>query len=76
MTSTASSLITLNGGLTVSLDALQLLLDFESRGCTVKVEEGSLLVGPKWLITNAERDRIRLHKAELLALVDYCETVQ
>ena len=75
MISTASSPITLKGGLTVSLDALQLLWSFENRGCVVKVDAGSLLVGPRALITDAERGQIREHRDELLALVAYCEVM-
>ena len=76
MISIASSLITLKGGLTVSLDTLRLLWAFEDRGCTVKRDAGDLLVGPRGLVTDDEREQIRAHRQELLALVAYCETVQ
>jgi len=42
---------------------------FEDRGCFVKVEDGSLLVGPRALVTDAERDCIREHGDELVAIV-------
>jgi hypothetical protein len=66
----------LAGGLTVSLDSLQLLWSLEDRGCVIEAEQGDLLVGPRGRVTDAERERIRALKFELLALVRYCETVQ
>jgi hypothetical protein len=76
-TAIASDIVTLKGGLTVSLDALQLLWALEHRQCVIKKgEDGLLEVGPRRLISDTECERIRVHKAELLALVTYCETVQ
>jgi hypothetical protein len=75
----ASETVTLKGGTTVSLDALQLLWSFQERGCIVRLaaDDCSMLqVGPRQLITDAERERIRELKPELLTLVSYCETVQ
>ena len=74
---TASSPITLRGGLSVSLDALRLLWDFEHRGCVVRRgDDGMLEVGPGRLLSDVDREHIRQHRDELLALVTYCETVQ
>lgn len=76
-TATASETVTLKGGLVVSLEALRLLWAFEDRGCVIrKTDDGALEVGPRRLITDAERERIGLHKAELLALVNHTETIQ
>jgi hypothetical protein len=74
---TASDTVVLKGGLCVSVDALRLLWAFENRGCVVRREEdGSLFIGPRDQITAADAARIREHRDELLALVNYCETVQ
>ena len=75
-TEIASEVLTLANGPTVSLAALRLLWAFEDRGCTVKQDAGDLLVGPRGLVTDDEREQIRAHRQELLALVTYCETVQ
>jgi hypothetical protein len=72
----ASEVLTLASGPTVSLAALRLLWAFEFRGCTVKRDDDVLLVGPRGLVTDAEREQIKTHRQELLALVAYCETVQ
>jgi hypothetical protein len=72
--STAAETVVLKGGLTVSLDALRLLWGFEDRGCIVRTLDGSTLqVGPRHLISDEERERIRQYKPELLALVNYCD---
>ena len=57
---TNSETITLKGGLTVSLEALQLLWRFEARGCVVKVTKtGTLFVGPRHQLTALDVERIR-----------------
>ncbi len=77
MPATVTETVMLKGGVLVSLDALRLLWDFEDRGCIVRRDEdGSLVVGPRRLITDADRDRIRAHRDELLHLVRYCEAIQ
>ena len=76
MTAIVTDTVTLGTGLVVSLDALRLLWEFESRKCIVRREGEALVVGPRGLITDVERDRIRQHKNELLALIDYCEALQ
>jgi len=77
MFSTASETVTLKGGAVVSLEALTLLWAMEDRGCVVRrASDGSLQVGPRRLLTDAERERIRRHKGELLMLMDCCEDVQ
>jgi hypothetical protein len=76
-TATASDFVALKGGLVVSIEALRLLWAFEHRGCTLKrAEDGSLFVGPRHQITRADLERIREHRDELLALVNYCEAIQ
>jgi hypothetical protein len=79
MTTTAisSETVVLKGGFIVSMDALRLAWALEHRGCVLKcADDGSLFVGPRNQITPADVERIREHRDELLALVNYCETVQ
>ena len=75
-TLTPSETVMLVPGLVVSLDALRLLWALEDRGCTVQADGGNLLVGPRHLLTEAERARVRQHKPELLALVQHVEAIQ
>jgi hypothetical protein len=70
----ASEHVTLKGGAVASLDALRLLWALEDRGCVLRRNaDGSLFVGPRALVDGDELDRIRRHKAELLALLDSCQ---
>ena len=64
--------------LSVSLAALQLLWNLETRGLSVTIREadGCLYVRPKGRITAADAAAIRQHRDELLALVRYCEEIQ
>ncbi len=68
--------VTLTGGLTVSLTALRLGWGLEARGVTLRLDADGLAVGPSRLLTDADRDGIREHRAELLALATYCEAIQ
>jgi hypothetical protein len=70
-----SESITLAGGLCVSLDALQLGWRLEARGVTLRLDGAELAVGPRRLLTDADRAEIRRHRAELVALVGYTDTV-
>jgi hypothetical protein len=69
--------ITLKSGLAVSFDSLQVLWALESRGLEVTLEAGGLVlaVGPRALITEDDREKIRAHRDELLALVTYSEVM-
>jgi hypothetical protein len=75
-TQIASEAVTLKGGYIVSLDALQLLWNLETRGLNLEEEGQQLAVSPRSLLTDDDRARIRQHRDELLQLVRYCETVQ
>jgi hypothetical protein len=72
----APELVTLRGGLAVSLSALRLLLSLEERGFLIRVDDDALIIRPRASITPADDAGIRHHREELLALVRYCETVQ
>jgi hypothetical protein len=70
----SGSSLALKNGPVVSVNALQLLWVLEARGCTVRqAEDGALYAGPRHLIADSEREAIRQHKADLLALIAYCE---
>lgn len=68
--------VTLVGGLTVPLDALQLLWSLESRGLDLKLgADQGVMVGPARSLTEEDRQAIRHHRDTLRALIVYCEEV-
>jgi hypothetical protein len=73
-TTLAPELVLLRDGVAVSLRALRLVWELEERCCYVDVASDGvgLLVGPRALITEADRVNIRTHRAELLSIVRYC----
>ena len=68
---TRSDFVTLRGGLTLPLDALRLAWALEERGLHMGVLDDLLTVGPRELLTDADRDLIRRWKPHLLAIVSY-----
>ena len=72
-TSIVSEPVVLSGGRAVSLAALRLLWSLEARGLVVEREGAQLAVGPREALKAEDRQQIRAHRDELLALVDYCE---
>ena len=69
--------VVLRGGTTVAFAALQLAWALEGRGLTFRVaEDGRLLIGPRHLLTPADREAIRAHRDELVVLVHYCQQVK
>ncbi len=77
-TTTAPELVTLKGGLVVSVDALRMLWDLEDRGFDVKLGDGRLykvLVGPFDRLTAADKAAIRTHRDALAELVRYVDEV-
>ena len=71
----ASEPVTLKGGFVVTLTAVELLWRLEARGLNLEREGDQLAVGPRQLLTDADRRGIRDHRDELLLLIDYVETV-
>jgi hypothetical protein len=67
-----SELVTLRGGLTVPLPALQVLWDLEHRGLDLQVEGADIVVRPRGVLTDADRAEIRRLKPDLIALIAYC----
>ena len=64
----APELVTLKGGLSVSLLALQTLSRLEDRGFLIRVDGDALVVRPKSRITPDEDHAIREHRVELIQL--------
>ena len=52
------------------MSAADLLLHLRAAGLRLDVEDGVLLVGPASLLRDDDRNIIRAHKAELLALLN------
>lgn len=75
MAITASEIVTLAGGLAVSLPALRLLWALEERGLHVRLDGDAVLVGPNRALSDEDRQAIRRYRDELRALVAHCERV-
>ncbi len=73
MAETDSELITLRGGLTVPLPALQMLWNLEDRGLDVQVDGADIIVRPRGQLTADDRAAIGRLKPHLLQLIAYCE---
>ena len=77
-TTTAPELVTLKGGLVVSVDALRVLWDLEDRGFDVKLGDGQrykVLVGPAARLTVEDKVAIHTHRDALVELVRYVDEV-
>ena len=77
-TTTAPELVTLKGGLVVSVDALRVLWDLEDRGFDVKLGDGQrykVLVGPSDRLTADDKTAIHQHRDALAELVRYVDLV-
>lgn len=66
-----SNFVMLRGGLAVPVVALQLALDLEAHGLHMGVDGDMLTIGPRELLTDADRALIRRWKPHLLAIVAY-----
>lgn len=63
--------VTLRGGTPVPLAAIQLALDLEERGITMRLDDGTLVVRPRSLLTEDDIARIREHRDALKTFVAY-----
>ena len=75
-TTTAPELVTLRGGLVVSVDALRVLWNLEGRGFDVKLGDGrryKVLVGPSDRLTEKDKAAIHTHRDALAELVRYAD---
>lgn len=68
-TLSASDFVMLRGGVTVPVVAIQLALDLEAHGLHMGVDGDMLMIGPRALLTDADRALIRRWKPQLLAIV-------
>ena len=76
-TSSVSEIVTLNGGLSVPLPALELLWRLERDGFDIRLDDdGSVLIGPRQRLSQDDCQAITEHRDHLRALVRYCERVQ
>ena len=80
MTTTASQFetVTLRGGLTVPLRALQIAWNLEERGISLRPhpsEAGRLLAAPSRLLTDADRAAMRAHREALVQIVAYYDAI-
>ena len=69
-----SDRVTLNGGLTVSVDALRVLWDLEDRGFALWLDGHTLCIRPAAALTATDRQALTVHRDELQALVTSCAT--
>ena len=69
----SSEVYHLQNGPSVPVEAVSLMLSLESRGFTMKAQDGSLrLSGPLETVTEGDKAAIVRWKAHLLGLVEYC----
>jgi hypothetical protein len=69
---TVAPFVTLAGGVTVSVAALDLVLKLERRGARLSRDGGDLLLHrPCDGVTADERQLLKAMKADILAIVDY-----
>ena len=73
--STPQGSVFLAGGLSVPLRALQLAWDLEDRGCRLVLDGDGLAVGPRELLTDADRAAIRRWRDDLRMVVEHCESL-
>ena len=74
-TGTASERVTLQGGLTVSLDAFRLLWNPERRGFALRLDGDTACVRPDSALTAADRRALGAHRDDVRALVAYYENL-
>jgi hypothetical protein len=76
----ASNFVTLAGGLTVPLPALQVLWNLEDRGVYLRLDGDGIIATPRTALTDADRATVKRWRAHVVALLQYCqqqrETVQ
>lgn len=67
--------LTLRGGATVAEPAVLLALDLAERGVTLRVDDaGALRASPRERMTDADVADIRSLRADLAAIVTYCDS--
>ena len=71
----ACDVVTLKGGVSVPLVALQLLWQLEGRGLRFRVDGADIIVNPKTLLTDVDRQQLRALKPAVITLITYCHEV-
>ena len=77
-TTTVPDLVSLKGGLAVSVDAMRVLWGLEDRGFDLKLGDGlryKVFVGPVDRLTAEDKAAIRTHRNALAELVRYVNGV-
>ena len=68
----APAMVVLKGGVTVSLESLQLAWALEDRGATFAVDGDDLVIdGPRGFLTDEDRAAIRRWRGHLKAIASY-----
>lgn len=68
--------VTLRGGHVVPAPVFMLAMDLEARGLWLRCADGSAIeIGPRHLVTDADRAAVRQHCAELRAFLESCTFV-
>jgi hypothetical protein len=75
-TMSGSEFVTLSDGLIVPIAAVLLALDLEQRGCRMTIEDDALVVGPRVLLNDEDRQQITRWKAALRVIVRAADTVE
>jgi len=70
---TESKNVTLRHGLSIPVQAVEIALDLERRGCHLELDGPDILIGPRHLITDEDRTAVRALKPHLIALVAYVD---
>jgi hypothetical protein len=73
MNSSDDELVCLKDGPAVPRAAVNLILALEDRGVVVRRDGAALKVGPRSLITDADRAAIKVHRDALLRLTEWLE---
>lgn len=68
---TEPEMVTLRGGVTVPVAAIELAIELESRGVTMRVEGDTLIVRPRSGLSEADVARVRAYRAELKRIAAY-----
>lgn len=77
MSASVDGFVTLRGGLVLPVEALRIVWALEAREIYIRVENAdTLVVGPRRLITDADRAALKRWKPHVIALVEYCADVQ
>jgi hypothetical protein len=69
--SSCSDFVTLRAGLVLPVAALRFALCLESRGPNLTVDGDDLVVSPRALLTDTDREQIRQWKLHLKAIATY-----